>query len=389
MTTRPDTIYWYAPFDNAGELSLARAIAAKLVGDLVFESCSSRFNQALPSGANEPFTLVRDLPPPAGESGERRSRRRRLAVARERTRRRRQLITATQPSLVHLHTYNPATDWYDAPRLSRHDVPIVQSIHNVRPHDRQFPKTVETRLLGRGYRAFDRLIVAHDHLAARLVDEFEVDWQRIDIVPLPVESAAFRSGSGTADETVTTFLFFGTFRRNKGIEHYLRTIDALDDDASMRFVFAGRGDAHLEQQVLESAIRDHRVTAEIGYVSAERRAELYSSADVVVMPYTDLPAQSGVLRDAYASGRPVIASDVGALGATIGADGTGWVVDPGRPHSLEQTLRTAAATPAERHTKAARARQIAATRTPDHIAEQFIEVYEKALGASRIRVGNA
>jgi glycosyltransferase involved in cell wall biosynthesis len=186
----------------------------------------------------------------------------------------------------------------------------------------------------------------------------------------------------SSDGTVTTFLFFGTFRQNKGIERYLTAIDALRDDASLRFVFAGRGDDDLEQLVADCERRDHRVSAEIGYISAVRRAELYSSSDVVVMPYTDLPAQSGVLRDAYASGRPVIATDVGALGPAIKADGTGWVVDLDSPDSLEHTLRSVAVQPAERHNRATNAQRIASTRTPSHIAEQIVGVYQKALSAS-------
>ena len=252
VTAQRDTVYWYAPFDNAGELSLARAISSKLSGSLVVQSCSSRFGEDLPGGDSEPFTLVRDLPPPAGENGEPRSRRGRLEVARERAVRRRRLIAATKPSLIHLHTYNPVTDWYDAPRLRRRGVPVVQSIHNVRPHDQQFPRPVETQLLKRGYRVFDRIIVAHEHLAARLVDEFGVDQRanRCRATTGQRRGLPCARSAPHAEEDVTTFLFFGTFRRNKGIVEYLSAIDALVDDPSLRFVFAGRGDADLEQAVL-------------------------------------------------------------------------------------------------------------------------------------------
>ncbi len=375
-----ESVYWYAPFDNAGELLLASAISPKLSGKLVVQSCSSRFGEDLAVPDGEPFSLVRDLPPPVGESGDRRSTWRRWQVAHDRTVLRRRLIGAEDPSLIHLHTYNPFTDWYDAHRLRRRGVPVIQSIHNVRPHDRQLPGPIETLLLRRGYRAFDRLIVAHEHLATRLVDEFEVDPGRVDVVPLPINSRDFVEGHQIeTDPSVTTFLFFGTFRQNKGIDRYLHAIDALSDDASLRFVFAGRGDAELENMVLEHQLRDHRITAEIGYVSARRRAELYGSADVVVMPYVDLPAQSGVLQDAYASGRPVIASDVGALGPAIKSDRTGWVVEPRNQGALVRALRAAAAQPAERASCAITAHRIASTRTPDHIADQICEVYERAL----------
>jgi glycosyltransferase involved in cell wall biosynthesis len=122
--------------------------------------------------------------------------------------------------------------------------------------------------------------------------------------------------------------------------------------------------------------------AEIGYVSAERRAELYAGADVVVMPYIDLPAQSGVLQDAYASGRPVIATDVGALGSAIKADGTGWVVNPHDRAALVSILRAVVGQPDERRKRARTAQTVASARTPERIAAQLVGIYERALGRS-------
>jgi glycosyltransferase involved in cell wall biosynthesis len=76
----------------------------------------------------------------------------------------------------------------------------------------------------------------------------------------------------------------------------------------------GRGEAALEQLVRECGGRNPRVTVEIGFVTSERRTRLYGDADCVLLPYTELKAQSGVLHDAYASRLPVIASGVGGAG---------------------------------------------------------------------------
>ena len=68
---------------------------------------------------------------------------------------------------------------------------------------------------------------------------------------------------------------------------------------------------------------------EVGYATAERKGELYASADLVVLPYTTFASQSAVLQDAYAHRVPLVVSDVGALGETVRGDHTGWVVAPG------------------------------------------------------------
>jgi glycosyltransferase involved in cell wall biosynthesis len=373
-------VYWYAPFDNAGELAVARALAPMLSGTLTIQSCDSRFGQKLATDDLEPFTLVRDLPPPAGENGEPRTRRRRLMVALERARRRRQLIASTQPTLIHLHTYNPITDWYEAPLLCWRNSPVIQSIHNIRPHAAVLPRPVESIALRAGYRSFDRVVVAHQNLASRLTDEFGIGADNITVVPLPVVSDAFAAPNGESPrQDETTLLFFGTLRENKGIDGYVRAIELLASDRGLRFVFAGRGDARLESLLTDLAYRDDRVTAELGYISNERRAELYSQADVVVMPYDELPAQSGVLQDSYASGRPSIVTDVGALGPSVREDGTGWVVQPGNPSALAHTIRRVAGDREEQRQLGENARRIATDRTPERIARGLLDLYGRVL----------
>jgi glycosyltransferase involved in cell wall biosynthesis len=287
--------------------------------------------------------------------------------------------------LAHLHTYNPFTDWYALRQVHRRAPVIIQSVHNVRPHDAMFPRPIETELLRTGYNACDLLLVAHEDLKAKLVREFRIPGHRVRIVPLPVLSECFDGTSdrgarrgGTASGSV---LFFGTLRANKGIPVLLDAIAALPASAALRFVFAGRGDADLEDRIREAARSDERITAEIGYVTDDRRRALYAEADVVVLPYTEFDAQSGVLQDAYAAGTPVIASDIGALGATVRADGTGWVVPAGDAAALGQTIVSSLESESERSARAQRARAIADERSPSAIADALHSIYDELLSA--------
>ena len=119
---------------------------------------------------------------------------------------------------------------------------------------------------------------------------------------------------------------------------------------------------------------------EVGYISSERRAQLYLRADVVVMPYDELPAQSGVLQDAYASGRPSIVTDVGALGPSVREDRTGWVVRAGSPEELAQTIRRAAERRQERHE---RGEKRAPHRNGAHTGDDRFEAARVVWGDSR------
>ena len=56
----------------------------------------------------------------------------------------------------------------------------------------------------------------------------------------------------------------------------------------------------------------------------QRRQELYDQAHCVLLPYTSISAQSGVLYDAYSQRLPVIASKVGPIGETVREHRSGW-----------------------------------------------------------------
>ncbi len=377
-------VYWYAPFDNAGEMALAEELARQSDVDLTVQSISERFGRFLEPRSHPNFSLVRDLPPPAGERRGRNTVALRGWTAAERSTRRHRQVRRGSYDLLHLHTYNPITDWAAIPRLRRTTPVIVQSVHNVRPHEALFPHRMESLLLGRGYRASTALVVAHDHLRQQLVEEFNVDPDRVHTIPFPVTmpvraTSPARAATGEA----VTFLFFGTFRPNKGLPVLLdaiRQLDRLDDQyPRLQFVIAGRGDSDLESAVERAGQELTNLTAEIGYVTNQRRHELYDQSQCVLLPYTSISAQSGVLHDAYSQRLPVIATDVGPIGTTVRQHRSGWVVRPGNPQDLVDTILAASESPFAMSDAGDRGAAVAESRTPRRTAELINDLYGRLL----------
>jgi glycosyltransferase involved in cell wall biosynthesis len=365
-------IYWYAPFDNASELELAQAVVGE-VEDLVLHSVYSRFGVRLPKAARE-LTLVRDLPAPASELYVRSTRYRRAKVALNRARLRHREITRGDFDLVHLHTFNMFTDWLALRLLRKEGRPLVLSVHNVRPHERRGPRGIETILHRYAYQLPDRLIVAHESLRSRLADEFDIPLERISVVPLP--SPVVTMASDRPAENPKELLFFGTLRRNKGIDVLLNAISAMPRDAPIVFRFAGRGDADLEDLVERHAQADSRIRVEIGWIPPERQATLYARAWAVVVPYLPaFAAQSGTVRVAYSFGTPVIASDTGALGETIRQDGSGWLAKPGDARDLAAKMLEVVADDQGRQDRAAIAKQLGQERSAAKLAPMILEIY--------------
>lgn len=106
-----------------------------------------------------------------------------------------------------------------------------------------------------------------------------------------------------------------------------------------------------------AALRERIDAAELGaYVELagpSTHAELpgeYARADVVVVPsVADGPDRDGlpnVVLEAMACGRPVVASDIGAVSAAVAEGDTGLLVPPGDPAALAAAIDTLAERPA-------------------------------------------
>ena len=63
-------VYWYAPFDNAGEVALSAEVARSNGVNLTVQSISERFGRQLDPLPSGDFTLIRNLPPPADSPAE-------------------------------------------------------------------------------------------------------------------------------------------------------------------------------------------------------------------------------------------------------------------------------------------------------------------------------
>lgn len=367
-------IYWFWPYVHGDQLVLPAAVPR--VGDhLVLHTMRDRIDAAEVAGL--PIELDATLATPTDT----RERSIRWMASRVTTyvmrvvQRRRALRTGAY-EVCHVVFSNYFVDGLDFRRIARRAA-LVFEVHDVVPHQSRVPKRVERVLLSLLYRSPGQIVVRHEFVRDGLVERFGVDASRITVVPwhVPVVPGVERDAPG--DEA--TVLFFGTLRRNKGVAELLLAIERLGDLDTVSFVFAGRGFPEVEQQIRDAAAKDSRIRFEQGYVPAARKHELYAAADLVVLPYTEFSSASAVMCDAYAYHLPIVATDVGGLGASVRADATGWVVAPGDPEALASAIREAIDDRPAWQLAAENARRTAAERTPQRIAAMLRALYERAV----------
>ncbi|HZJ26315.1 MAG TPA: glycosyltransferase family 4 protein [Acidimicrobiia bacterium] len=367
-------LYWYWPFLRREELVLAPTVVGS--GDHLVVHTTPRCSDPITSPIAE--CEIRPTLPAVGDHNEGSTAWMisRAATYLKRARARHRVVAREQFDVAHVIYLNPFTDALSLAALARR-VPLVCTVHDVVPHQPRVPKPVEDRLLTMQYRRAGTIVTHHAAVRRELIARFPVDPTRVVVIPLPVAAVddplTPRHAPPSGPPTV---LFFGAFRRNKGIDVLLEAIAALGPDVPARFVFAGRGFADVERLVVDAARVDPRIEVELGYATAARKHELHRDADLMVLPYTSFASQSAVLQDAYAHRLPLVVTDVGALGETVRDDDTGWVVPPDDVDALGAALLSALADSGAR-THAAEAADVAArARTPSIVGAQLRALYE-------------
>ena len=240
---------------------------------------------------------------------------------------------------------------------------------------------VQDRILARLYSVCGTIVVHHADVGTELTDRFAVDPASVHVVPhwvSPFRAADDRRSLSDAHRV----LFFGTLRENKGIRVLLDAVAQLPADANISVHIAGRGDDDLECAVIAAADRLPGLTAEIGWITPERKAELFREADLAVLPYAAFASQSGVLHDAFGNHLPAIVTDVGALRPSIEDPGAGWVVPTNDASALAAALVEAFRDPVGWQDRSDAARAVAIDQAPERVGPALRAVYAEAVGAS-------
>jgi glycosyltransferase involved in cell wall biosynthesis len=371
--------YWYWPFAREEDIELARATPGP--DDHLTVHALDR--PGAPRVSTDRVTFRAELPDvPARSEGTLQWVTSRIATYYRRAAARQSLVTHGGFDLAHIAFLNQYTDTVELRRLARR-VPLVTTVHDVIPHRTRLPAPLQQQLLDVLYRACGSIVVHHADVGAELTHRFAVDPDRIHVVPHWVSPFRAADDRRTLHDAPTV-LCFGTLRRNKGIPQLLQAIERIGPDAGLRFHIAGRGDPELEAAVRDAAARMPWLTAEVDWITPERKTELLRAADLMVLPYTSFSSQSGVLHDAYGSHLPAVVTDVGALRSSVIDHHAGWAVPPGDVEALATAIVGAFADPTEWQRCSDGARQVAIDQSPERTGAAFRAVYHTVL-AGRAR----
>ena len=186
-------------------------------------------------------------------------------------------------------------------------------------------------------RCSDRIVVSTLDECSELVDGYDAEPSRIEVVPPGVDHSIFSPGDrrearrrlGLPD--APWMVFVGRIQPLKGVDVALRALALLDDPRVRLAVVGGPSgpDGEAEAEALHRLARELGIAERVQWVAPrphEALADWYRAADVCLVP-SRAESFGLVALEAMACGTPVVAADVGGLRSLIDHRQTGFLIE--------------------------------------------------------------
>lgn len=281
------------------------------------------------------------------------------------------LLEESRPDIVHLQNFRRHLTFSIVEEAKSRSIPVIFTAHDYDPicpnslllahgrvctacggrhfHKAAFVRCKENSLMGslaialegtyarfKGFYDLIDIIITPSRFAGEQLIGCGFDPARVEVVNNFIDVAALEPRYGGRD-----FINFGRLVIEKGID---TLIEASARVKGARVLIAGDGPRRTVLESLAGELAAQNVEF-LGYVDRDRLHERVLEALCVVMPsiwYENFPYS---ILEAFALGKPVIASDIGGMPETVADGETGLLFEPGSPRALAEKMEYLLANP--------------------------------------------
>lgn len=195
------------------------------------------------------------------------------------------------------------------------------------------------------------------------------------VIPNAIEPPERLSALPVTEGGPVRFGFLGRLSPEKGLEVLLNAFRSAIQMNGIRaqLLIGGEGGRVYEQR-LRDTFSDELVTF-LGWVDP---SSFLAKIDVLVVPSLWREPFGRVVIEAWAHGRPVLASSRGALDELLSSGG-GWRFDPDSPTDLRDKLVNIASRPSAIISASSKALECARKFTPNQVYRRYLEIYEQCI----------
>ena len=227
-------------------------------------------------------------------------------------------------------------------------------------------------------------VVLNESLKEKLVKK-GIKEEKLEVIPNGINVGDFNVNNEEIERVRRkyglkgiTVMFAGTVTPRKGVMQLIRAGEILNLDKDVLFLIVGNLDLDRKyaQKVMEYA-KSKGINAKFtGFVPYEDLKALYSACDIFVLPSFE-EGDPIALKEAMASGKPLIGSNVGGVTMQIRDGWNGFLVEPANERQLAEKIRYLVDNPEERIRMGKNSRKLAEEEFDwKKIAEKYLKVYE-------------
>lgn len=308
----------------------------------------------------------------------------------------RQIIATEKPDIIHVHKLRGLSPSVWAAAAAENCRPIVQTC---RDYEIFSPEGTLNSRVGR--------LALRRHWSMRPYQALRRQWSnQVDIVTAPsrftLETIVNMDFFGRAQKLVVPnthgltndelddlaghtpqpspstsdlhLLYLGRLETPKGIEVLCRAFAELVDELpNIHLDIAGDG---TKEAALHARYQNTPRMYFHGYLAGEKKRDLIARADVLVMPSIVREVFGNSIIEAYAHGKPVIASRIGGMPELIEEGITGLLVEPDNVASLQQAIRRLSAESGSAAAMGPACRRQAKQYTLEAVTTAYLAAYE-------------